>query len=78
MAITRSTASQKFEGNPPWPGWRQMAPRCAVVSTRIVIHTATPATTQAPNRSSHCRTTRTGPLKASVAQTKATTISHSQ
>ena len=44
----------------------------------MVIHAATPATTQAPNRSSHLRTTRIGPPRASSVDTTTITGSHSQ
>src|SRR5437867_6714901 len=44
----------------------------------MVIHAATPATTHAPNRSSHRRTTRMGPPRARPVHTTATTASHNQ
>ena len=42
------------------------------------IHAATPATTHAPNRSSHRRTTRMGPPSARRVHTTPTTTSHTQ
>src|SRR6266550_2649174 len=75
--MTRSTANQKWPGNPPLPGACHTWPRFAVVRTLIVIDTPTPITTHAPNRSSHLRTTRIGPPSASSVHTTATAPSHS-
>ena len=75
MAITRSTASHRWPGYPPLPGAFQILERSAVVRRRTVIHAPIPPTTQAPNRSSHRRTTRMGPPRARAVHATATTAS---
>src|SRR5206468_5939781 len=72
----RSGASQTGPGKPARTGAGHTWPGSAVVRTRIVIQAATPTTTHAPNRSSHRRTTRIGPPRASAVHTTATIASH--